>query len=118
MMRPPETPGTSPLTGLDAVLTPTLGHTTPKLGHLNPKIPFEVLFDRLARYANFTPLANVTGSPALSIPMAKTQDNLPISVQLMSKHGDERTLLELAFALESEYSPWALPMGIGAESLG
>ncbi|MCK0164400.1 amidase [Marinobacter sp. S6332] len=99
------------ITDFDAVLTPTLGHTTPKLGHLTPKVPFDVLFDRLTRYANFTPLANVTGSPALSIPMAMTPDNLPISVQLMGKHGDERTLLELAFALESEYSPWAAPMG-------
>lgn len=94
---------------LDAVLTPALGHTTPKLGHLTPKVPFDVLFDRLTRYANFTPLANVTGSPALSIPMAMTPENLPISVQFMGKHGDERTLLELAFALESEYSPWPAP---------
>ncbi|MBQ0832912.1 amidase [Marinobacter sp.] len=94
------------MTDLDAVLTPTLGHTTPKLGHLNPSVPFDILFDRLTRYANFTPLANVTGAPALSLPMALTPENLPVSVQLMGKHGDERTLLQLAFALESEYSPW------------
>jgi len=99
------------MTGLDAVLTPVLGHTTPKLGHLSPNVPFDTLFDRLTRYANFTPLANVTGAPAISLPMALTPENLPVSVQLMGKHGDERTLLQLAFALESEYSPWAFPMG-------
>lgn len=93
----------------DAVLTPVLGHTAPKLGHLSPTVPFDTLFDRLTRYANFTPLANVTGTPAISIPMALTPENLPVSVQLMSKLGDERTLLQLAFALESEYSLWATP---------
>lgn len=90
----------------DAVLTPVLGHTTPKLGHLSPEVPFDTLFDRLTRYANFTPLANVTGTPAISIPMAQTPNNLPVSVQLMGKHGDERTLLELAFSLESGFSLW------------
>ncbi|MDN6320193.1 MAG: amidase [Marinobacter sp.] len=92
----------------DAVLTPVLGHTTPKLGHLSPEVPFDALFDRLTRYANFTPLANVTGAPAISLPRGQTADNLPVSIQLMGKNGDERTLLQLAFALESDYSPWAL----------
>src|SRR5690554_3845428 len=95
------------MSAYDAVLTPVLGHTTPKLGHLSSKVPFDTLFERLTQYANFTPLANVTGTPAISIPMAMTPENLPVSVQLMSKFGDERTLLELAFALESEFSPWA-----------
>ncbi len=94
------------MTDFDAVLTPVLGHTTPRLGHLSPNVPFDTLFDRLTRYANFTPLANVTGTPAISVPMALTPENLPVSVQLMGKHGDERTLLQLAFALESEYSLW------------
>lgn len=95
------------MTGFDAVLTPVLGHTTPKLGHLTPNQPFETLFDRLTRYANFTPLANVTGAPAISLPMARTDDNLPVSVQLMGRHGDERILLQLAFALEARH-PWPL----------
>ncbi|WP_100639877.1 amidase [Marinobacter salexigens] len=86
----------------DAVLTPVLGHTTPKLGHLSAKVPFDTLFDRLTQYANFTPLANVTGTPAISVPMALTPENLPVSVHLMGKYGDERTLLDLAFGLETE----------------
>lgn len=91
----------------DAVLTPVLCHTTPKLGYLSPNVPFDTLFDRQTRYANFTPLANVTGAPALSIPMALTPQNLPVSVQLMGRHGDERTLLEIAFGLEADNS-WPL----------
>lgn len=93
--------------GYDAVLTPVLGHTTPRLGHLSPTVPFDTLLERLTRYASFTPLANTTGAPAISLPMSHTADNLPVSVQLMSNYGDERTLLQLAFALEAEYSPWA-----------
>jgi amidase len=91
----------------DAVLTPVLGHTTPALGHLSPTVPFETLFERLTRYVSFTPLANATGAPAISMPMGHTNDNLPVSVQLMGRYGGERTLLQLAFALEAEYSPWA-----------
>ena len=95
------------MAGFDAVLTPVLGHTTPKLGHLSPEVPFDTLFDRLTRYANFTPLANVTGAPALSLPINLTPENLPVSVQLMGCHGDERTLLEIAYALEAD-NPWPL----------
>lgn len=95
------------MTGFDAVLTPVLGHTTPKLGHLSPNVPFDTLFDRLTRYANFTPLANVTGAPAISLPMALTPENLPVSVQFMGRHGDDRTLLEIAFGLEAD-NPWPL----------
>ena len=87
----------------DAVLTPVLGHTTPKIGHLSPDVPFDTLFERLNAYSNFTPLANATGAPAISVPMGMTDNNLPISVQFMAKHGDERTLLELAYTLEAEH---------------
>ncbi len=87
----------------DAVLTPVLGHTTPKLGHLSPNVPFDTLFERLNAYSNFTPLANATGAPAISVPMGMTDNNLPLSVQFMAKHGDERTLLELAYTLEAEH---------------
>lgn len=93
------------MTDYDAVLTPVLGQTTPPLGHLSPTVPFDLLFERLNRYVNFTPLANATGAPAISLPMALTQHNLPVSVQFMARHGDERTLLELAYLLEAE-QPW------------
>ena len=43
-------------TGVDVVLSPTLGHTTPRLGYLSPNVEFPEMFDRLVRYAAFTPL--------------------------------------------------------------
>lgn len=91
--------------GYDAILTPVLGHTTPELGYLNPEQDFDQLFERLTRYVSFTPLANTTGAPAIALPMGQTHNNLPIAVHLMGRHGDERTLLELAYALE-EARPW------------
>lgn len=93
------------MAGFDAVLTPVLGHTTPELGYLSPEVPFDTLFDRLRRYVSFTPLANATGAPAISLPMGRTPHNLPVSVQFMGRHGDERTLLDIAFTLETE-CPW------------
>jgi amidase len=84
----------------DAVLTPVLGHTTPEIGYLSPTVDFDTLFDRLTRYVSFTPLANATGAPALSLPASLDRHNLPVAIQLMGRHGGERTLLELAFALE------------------
>ncbi|MEX2475700.1 amidase [Marinobacter sp.] len=95
----------SAMAGFDAVLTPVLAHTTPPIGYLNPEQDFRQLFDRLTRYVSFTPLANVAGAPAISLPMGQTDNHLPIAVQLMGPQGGERTLLELAYALE-EAQPW------------
>lgn len=95
------------IAGFDAVLTPVLGHTTPALGYLSPKIPFDTLFERLTRYVGFTPLANATGAPAIAVPAGVTGNNLPVGVQFMARHGDERTLLDLAYTLEAE-TPWPL----------
>lgn len=89
----------------DLVLSPVLAHTTPKLGWLSPAQDFDVLFDRLMKYVSFTPLNNASGSPAISLPMGATSLGLPIAVQFSAAHGDERTLLEIAYELE-EAKPW------------
>ncbi|MFE4002219.1 amidase [Nocardioides sp. YIM B13467] len=89
----------------DVVLCPVVAGVTPPLGHLSPNVPFEELVDRLLRHVAFTPLQNITGAPAISLPMGLSEEGLPIGVQLSAAYGDERTLLELAYALE-EQSPW------------
>jgi len=89
----------------DLILTPVLAHTTPKLGHISPTVPFDELFGRLMQYVSFTPWANASGGPALSLPMGQTDDNLPISVQFMAGHGQEKTLLEIAYEIE-QAQPW------------
>jgi amidase len=89
----------------DVVLSPVLAHTTPKLGYLSPEHEFEVLFERLLKYVSFTPLNNAAGGPGISLPAAATDAGLPIAVHFSANHGDERTLLELAFEIE-QARPW------------
>ncbi|AUG80155.1 amidase [Kitasatospora sp. MMS16-BH015] len=89
----------------DVILSPVLAHVTPPIGHLSPNLPFEDLIERLLRYVAFTPLNNVVGSPGLALPAGATEDGLPIGIHLSAAHGQERLLLELAFALEAD-RPW------------
>lgn len=86
----------------EVVLSPVLSHTTPLLGHLSPRIAFDELIERLTTWVAYTPLNNIAGTPGISLPMAVSADGLPIGVQLSGAHGDERTLLELAYLLEAE----------------
>lgn len=89
----------------DVLLTPTLAHVTPRLGLLSPTVPFDTLRERLLDYVAFTPLANVAGAPAVSLPTGVAGNGLPVGVHLSAAHGDERTLLELAYAVEAD-RPW------------
>ncbi|MGH1346693.1 MAG: amidase [Nannocystales bacterium] len=89
----------------DAFLCPVLASTPPRIGHLSPALPYEQLMERLLGFASFTPLANATGAPAISVPWSSTREGVPIAVHLSAAHGDERTLLELAYEIEDAH-PW------------
>lgn len=89
----------------DVLLTPTLAHVTPELGRLSPTVPFDELRSRLLDYVAFTPLCNVAGAPAISLPAGVATNGLPIGVHLCTTTGDERTLLELAYTVEAD-RPW------------
>ncbi|OBG47656.1 amidase [Mycolicibacterium fortuitum] len=86
----------------EIVLSPVLSHTTPRIGYIAPTVEFPELIGRLRRYAAYTPLNNIAGTPAISLPLRHSADHLPIGVQLSAAYGDERTLLELAYLLEAE----------------
>jgi amidase len=57
-------------------------------------------------YVPFAPLQNVTGQPAINLPLHWTAAGIPIGVQFVGTFGDELTLLQLATQLERA-APWA-----------
>jgi len=93
------------MAGFDVLIGPTLAELPPRLGHLATDRPFEETLARLLTFTPFTGLLNVAGAPAVSLPMGRTTEGVPIGVQFAAAHGNERTLLELALELESA-APW------------
>jgi amidase len=63
-------------------------------------------FERQKRYAAFTALFNVTGQPAVSVPLFWTGAGLPVGTMLVGRPADEATLIALSAQLEAA-RPWA-----------
>lgn len=85
----------------DMLLTPTLGQPPVPLGHLDMmSADLDDYVERLWRFAPFTYQFNVTGQPAMSVPLFWNDDDLPIGVQFVGSYGDETTLFQLAGQLE------------------
>jgi len=93
--------------GFDLLLTPTIAEPPPTLGQFDspPDNPLAGLF-RAAALVPFTPAYNVTGQPAISLPMHSTEMGLPVGVQLVAPYGREDLLIRVASQLE-EAAPWA-----------
>jgi amidase len=87
------------------VLTPTLADETPRIGYLAPT-DYRQVISRLIDWVSFTPLHNVTGEPAISLPLAQSAHGMPVGMMLSADMGQESLLLELAYELE-EAQPWA-----------
>ncbi|HEY8282224.1 MAG TPA: amidase [Leifsonia sp.] len=87
------------LSGFDAVLTPALAMTPRPLGWYDQE-DGERNFEQQVQYTPFTSMINVSGLPAIVLPVSQTPDGLPMGVQLIGRPGGERTLLSLAAQLE------------------
>jgi amidase len=94
----------------DLLLLPVVARLPWRLGELNQDdaaIGAEGWIDKLFDdYCPFTAMFNITGQPAISLPLAWTDTGLPVGVQLVGRFADEATLLRVAGQLE-EVFPWA-----------
>jgi amidase len=90
---------------VDVILTPVVDGPAPETGHLDPRLPFETHLERVKAFVGFTPIHNVAGTPAMSVPLHWTAERLPIGAQFAAGRGKEGTLLSLAYELESA-KPW------------
>ena len=92
---------------VDVVISPVVGHPAPPIGYLGPDVPVREQLVRILRFASFTALQNITGAPAISLPLARSSAGLPIGVQVAAPRGAERRLLSVALELETAM-PWPL----------
>lgn len=91
----------------DVILTPTLGQlpVPHDEGKMSLSGRYEDYVNGLAAFQPFTPLANATGQPAMSVPLHWTAEGLPVGIHFLGRFGDEATLFQLATQLE-EARPW------------
>jgi len=93
------------LENVDLFLSPTLGAPPVRTGAIDQEIDLDDLIAQLVEYVEFTPLANFTGFPAMSVPLHWNEAGLPIGSHFLGRFGEEETLLGLAGQLESA-RPW------------
>ncbi len=93
--------------GFDLLLTPTLPEPPPLLGSFraDPGLEFAAGI-RAGAFCTFTAPFNITGQPAISLPLHWSDNGLPTGVQLVAAYGREDILLQIASQLEGA-QPWA-----------
>jgi len=93
----------------DVVVTPTLAQLPAPLGGLRDDADPEADFEAQKRFTPFTAPYNITGQPAMSVPIGWVEADgavLPVGLQLVGRHREEALLLSLAAQLE-QAAPWA-----------
>jgi amidase len=91
----------------DAILTPSLAQPPLPLGTLDPDGPDPAATFRLAgEFTPYTPVTNITGSPAISLPFGHRDDELPLGIHLVGQPAGEGALLALSAQIEAA-QPWS-----------
>jgi amidase len=86
--------------GYDILVTPTMAEPAPPIGSIKG-----ASIDRIVRLVPYTMSYNVSGQPAIGLPLHWTAEGLPMGVQLVGRYGSEGLLIRLASQLE-EAAPW------------
>lgn len=94
------------LSQYDLILSPTTVVPAQKLGALRLDQPYESYAAQAMNSSAFTSLFNISGHPAMSVPLHWTAENLPVGTQFVAPFGGEGRLLRLAAQLE-QAAPWA-----------
>lgn len=89
----------------DVLMTPVATGGARPLGAHAPDQAFDVLLERVRHQVGFTPIHNIAGTPAMSVPLHFTEAGMPAGVQFAAAHGRDELLLSLALQLEAA-SPW------------
>jgi amidase len=90
----------------DVLLTPGLASVPVKLGWIDMMLEdVDEYWRRVFTFSPFTVWFNLTGQPAMMLPLARSDEGLPLAVQLVARHGGEATLFRLAAQLENA-RPW------------
>ncbi len=91
----------------DLLLTPGLASPAAKLGWIDMTMDdFDEYWRRVFQFSPFTVLFNLTGQPAMMLPLGQSAGGLPLPVQLVAPYGDEATLFRLGAQLEAA-RPWS-----------
>jgi len=90
----------------DVMLTPGLATLPPKLGWIDMMLgDVDEYWRRVFAFSPFTVCFNLTGQPAMTLPLGISAEGLPLAVQCVARYGDEATLFRLAAQLEAA-RPW------------
>jgi amidase len=89
----------------DLLLTPTMADPPPELGRGSADAGLEPAFALMSRMASYVIPWDLTGQPAISLPLHWTESGLPVGVQLVAAYGREDLLIRVAAALERAM-PW------------
>lgn len=85
----------------DLIMTSVSTITTPRIGYFSPSLNYEEISKRASDFATYLPLFNISGSPAISLPLGESAEGMPIGVQFVAPYGKDQLLLELSLELEA-----------------